>query len=394
MMGVLPARAQTFTVLHNFSGGGDGNFPTSGLIADRAGNLYGTALEGGARNGGTVFKMTRQASGWTLLPLYTFQGGNDGNGPHAGVIFGPNGSLYGATSTGGGSNCGLGSGCGTVFNLRPSPTFPVTVLAPWRETQLYRFRGTTDGANPMYGELIFDAAGNLYGTTEGGGAAGFGAVFKLTPNGGGWTQSIIYSFSGAQDGKSPQSGVMFDNAGNLYGTTESGGASNFGTVYQLTPSGSGWTENTLHNFSGGNDGAHPWGALLFDGTNNFYGTSTGGEGGDGTIFKLTLLNGSWEYAVLHNFSGNDGQGPVDSMIMGADGSLYGTALDGGANGYGSVFKLTPGNGGWTYASLHDFNNSDGNSPFGNLVFDSSGNLYGTAFSGGADGLGVVFEIMP
>ena len=207
-----------------------------------------------------------------------------------------------------------------------------------------------------------------------------------------WTESIVYSFTGGQGGKGPFSGVIFDNLGNLYGTNESGGAYGFGTVYQLTPSGSGWTENTLHSFSGGNDGAHPWGGLLFDNSGNFYGTSSGGEGGYGTVFQLTHSNGNWTYTVIHNFTGSDGQGPVDNLIMDANGSLYGTVLDGGAHGYGSVFKLTPSEGSWTCISLHDFDGGDGGSPFGSLGLDRSGSLYGTTYSGGSYGLGIVFEI--
>lgn len=393
MIAVQSAQAQTFTVLHSFTGARDGALPTAGLTLHASGDLYGTASVGGnSCNCGVVFKLTRQGSGWTLAPLYDFEGGSDGNGPLATVIIAPNGTLYGTTTTGGRGTCELNVGCGTVFNLRPPVTAPKSALSSWTETVPYRFAGMHDAANPAYGSLALNGTGDLYGTTENGGTGGFGAVYKLTPSNGSWTESIVYSFTGGQGGKGPFSGVIFDNLGNLYGTNESGGAYGFGTVYQLTPSGSGWTENTLHSFSGGNDGAHPWGGLLFDNSGNFYGTSSGGEGGYGTVFQLTHSNGNWTYTVIHNFTGSDGQGPVDNLIMDANGSLYGTALDGGAHGYGSVFKLTPSEGSWTCISLHDFDGGDGGSPFGSLVFDPSGSLYGTTYSGGSYGLGIVFEI--
>lgn len=240
---------------------------------------------------------------------------------------------------------------------------------------------------------MFDPSGNLYGTTQNGGVGGFGAVYKLTPAGGSWTESVLYSFGDLQ-GKFPLAGVIFDNAGNLYGTTSSGGDFGFGTVYQLTNSGSGWTQNTLHSFSGGSDGAFPWGGLLYDNAGHLYGTSSGGNGGAGTVFELTFSNGNWTYRVIHNFNGNDGQSPVDSLVMDGSGNLYGTAQNGGAFGFGSVFELTPSGGSWIFTSLHDFDGSDGSNPYGNLTLDSAGDLYGTTFGGGTEGNGTVFEITP
>ena len=240
------AVAQTFTVLHNFTDGQDGSAPTVGLVMDAAGNFYGTTWNGGQRNCGgggglygcgAVFKLAHQASGWILTPLYDFAGGADGSQPYSRVLFGSDGRLYGATSGG-------PDGHGTVFNLKPLAHTPRTSLDPWVETVLYRFTGGVDGSYP-YGNLIFDATGNLYGTRWHGGAYGQGAVYKLTPSHGTWTQSVIYSFTGGMDGKSPLGGVIFDQSGNLYGTTYEGGQYGYGTLFALNPSARGWTEEVL-----------------------------------------------------------------------------------------------------------------------------------------------------
>ena len=400
-------QAQTITVLHNFTGGGDGAGLYAGLTIDKAGNLYGTTLEGGSNNFGTVFKLSYKGSGWIFTPLYSFQGGNDGANPRARVIIGPNGSLYGTTTAGGGSGCG-GSGCGTVFSLRPSAAACHTALCPWTENVLYRFTGGSDGAVPSNGDVVFDQVGNLYGTTFQGGVGNCdgttcGVVYKLTPSNGGWTESVLYAFAGGSDGGNPYAGVTFDKSGNLYGTASSGGnlACNApygcGTVFQLTPSGSGWSENTIYTFQGGSDGANPRGGLMFDPSANLYGTTPdGGSEGGGTVFMLTPSNGSWTFGVVYSFTGSvDSSGPFDSLISDAAGNVYGTTYEDGVYGYGSLFKLIPSGGGWKYTSIREFTGgSDGGNPAGSVVLDASGNLYGTTFSGGADGRGVVFEITP
>ncbi len=389
-----PVQAQTFTVLHNFTGGVDGANPNAGLTMDKAGNLYGTALFGGSSGCygygcGTVFKLTQKGSGWVFSPLYSFQGGNDGYWPDARVIIGPDGSLYGTTPDGGsGSN-------GTVFNLKPPVTACKTVLCSWTETVLYSFTGGSDGAIPR-GDLVFDQAGNVYGTTQWGGAGGgaaWGTVYKMTHFQGTWTESVLYTFTNSpDDGGNPWSGVILDNAGNLYGTTTTDHYNSAGVVFELTPSGSGWVENALHWFTGGSDGKTPSG-LIFDQLGNLYGTASraGSDGGD-LVFELTPSNGNWAFNVAYSFHDNcEGGG---SLVMDATGNLYGRTSCGGAYGYGSVFKLTPSGGGWTYTSLHDFTNgSDGRWP-SEPVLDSVGNLYGTAYAGGAYAYGTVWEIMP
>jgi len=395
------AQAQTYTVIHNFTGGLDGATPMAGLTADRAGNLYGTAAYGGnsgdncgASGCGAVFRLANRNSGWVLTPLYSFLGGDDGANPEANVVIGPDGTLYSSTYLGGGP-CN-GDGCGTVFNLKPTASACKAALCPWSENVIYRFTGL-DGIGPV-GDVIFDQTGNLYGATTTGGLRNGGTVFELSPSGGGWSGKIIQVSYGY-----PGSGVIFGSSGNLYGTAFVGGNGQ-GSVYQLTPSEFGWISSDLYDFTNQSDGAYPWGGLIFDPAGNLYGTTTaGGSGNGGTVFQMTPSDGSWTLTTLHSFSGTpDGRivvGPVGSLVMDNAGAIYGTAFADGANGYGSVFKLTPSNGSWIYTSLHDFTGgSDGGYPYSNLVFDASGNLYGTASVGGAgpctNGCGVIFEITP
>jgi len=408
------AQAQTFTVIHNFTGGADGATPGGGLTLDAAGNLYGTASYGGLNNGncdsscGVVFKMKPVGQGWVLTPLYDFTGGSDGANPDSGVIFGPNGTLYGATAQGGGVPCqnSNGYGCGTVFTLRPHPSACNSALCPWTETVLYRFAGgTSDGAFP--GQIVFDPAGNLYGTTFEGGvyssncAFGYdwcGTVFELTPSHGGWTESLPWIFTGGDDGATPIAGLTLDAAGNLYGAAEANGAGGSGTIFELTRSGSGWTENTLYSFSygGGLDASFPRGTLIFDPAGNLYGTTLygGGSGNDGTVFEMTPSGGTWNLTQLYGLHGFEQNGPAAGVVRDSAGNLYGTASELGPNNAGLVFKLTPSNGGWIYTLLHQFEFSDGCEPEGSVVLDAHGNIYGTASACGANGVGVVWEITP
>ncbi len=405
-----PAQGQTYRIIYNFTGGLDGGQPYAGLTMDTAGNLYGTTWIGGYTGGacansggcGTVFNLSNRGSGWALRPLYAFQGSNDGAQPEARVVFGPGGSLYGTTADNYTNN-----GTGTVFNLRPPATACRTALCPWTETVLYGFSGGSDGASPGQGDVVFDRAGNLYGTTVFGGTGGCsygygcGVVFKLTLSSNGWTEDVLWRFSYGSDGFFPLNGVIFDQAGNLYGVASYGGDlscdfygyNGCGTVFQLTPSGSAWEENVLHTFhvSGG---SFPQGGLLFDPSGNLYGTTSAWFTNDGgTVFQLTYSNGYWTFSTLHSFTGSIG--PEASLSMDIAGALYGTTYMDGTYGYGNVFKLTHSGEGWTYTSLYDFRGgSDGGLPVSNVMFDANGNLYGTASGGGAHGYGVVWEITP
>ena len=390
---VPAAQAQTFQVLHNFTGG-DGWSPDGALVRDRAGNFYGTTDAGGASNRGTVFRLSRAGSGWILTTLYSLQGQNDGCYPFASVVFGPDGALYGTTD-----ECGQ-HGHGIVYRVRPSPASCRSALCPWEETVLYNFTGSTDGGNPGGGNLVFDQAGNLYGTTESGGY-GEGVVFKLTPSNGSWTESVLWAFRNTLQGFNPYSGLNFDNAGNLYGTTLNGGSGDSsGVVYKLSNRGSGWFEFVVSpvEFSA----TATCGGVVMDGHGNLFGTSgCDSLGRPGGVFELTPSNGDWTFNRLYQFSSS--LGPAASPTLDAAGNVYGTSEGTGLYGYGEVFKLTPSNGGWIYTDLHDFTGgSDGAYPIGSVLLDDNGNLYGNTLYGGTGscsinsytGCGVVWEITP
>ncbi len=411
-------QAQTFTILHNFTGGLDGSNPWAGFVKDTAGNLYGITSGGGGSNAcnfygtngcGAVYKLTNKNGNWVDGPLYSFQGNTDGEFPIAAMTIGSNGTFFGTTTGGGQGTCTYdgSNGCGTIFNLKPTPTRPPTPLSPWVETVLYRFTGGSDGGNPNVGNLIFDSAGDIYGTTEFGGTNNLGVVYELKPAGGGnWTETVLYNFAGA-DGSTPLGGLVFDKTGNLYGTTKEGGdmtcngGAGCGVIYELSLSGGGWTEKILYVFEAGNDGFFPDPGLIFDPAGNLYGgTYNGGAGGGGTVYELSPSGGGWTLTTLYSFPGTK-WGFVNRLAMDAAGNLYGTTQYGGINGDGNVFKLTKSGSSWTYTDLHDFTYGlDGGVPVCTPVLDANGNIYGTAFGGGTNpcgggyGCGVIWEIKP
>ena len=243
----------------------------------------------------------------------------------------------------------------------------------------------------LIGDLIFDQAGDILGTTYTGGASDYGVVYELSPSGGAWTETVLYSPQNFGDGAYVAGGVVSDSSGNLYGVFGSGGPEGYGAVYELSPSGGSWTEQILHAFSyAGNDGANPVGGLILDSSGNLYGMTTGGNDG-GAVFELTPANGGWISNTLHSGTGLN----EDKLVMDGAGNLYGTTYYGGTYRDGTVFKLRPVSGGWAYTSLHDFTGgSDGYWPASTLVFDAHGHLYGTASQGGANNHGVIFEITP
>ncbi len=404
MVTVLSAQAQIYTVLHNFTGGDDGAHPRAGLTLDPAGNIYGTTSAGAYTGGkcggpglngcGSVFKLKHTSSGSVLTPLYAFQY-TDGAAPWARVILGPEGILYGTTRHGANDRFdGDGVGCGVVFSLRPPATISRTALSSWTETVLFKFSYYGNGCMP-FGDLAFDQVGNIYGTTVATGS-GWGIVWELTPSNGGWTEDTLYIFPNRPTTAlhEPYASVIFDSAGNLYGPAAFFGAYGYGGVYQLTPSGSGWTEQDLYDFQGGDDGRTPYAGLIRDSSGNLYGTTlVGGVGGGGTVYKLSPSNGGWTLTTLYSFTGSTG--PYATLTMDGSGAVYGTTFGDGAYGNGNVFKLSPSNGAWTYTSLYDFTGgSDGGGPQSNVVRDANGNLYGTTYAGGTSGNGVIWEITP
>ena len=398
-----PAECQTLTVLHAFTGGADGSLPGAGLTIDQRGRLYGTDHVGGDVSGqfcapfgcGVAFQLTNVAGSWVLAPIYTFGGGNDGASPTSTLVFGPDGALYGTTIVGGGGPCdGFSlSGCGTVFSLRPPARACARVTCPWLETVLYRFTGAADGAYPSFGAVVFDRAGNLYGTTRAGGRFGQGAVYELSRSAGGWTESTLYSFTGGSDGSTPFSGVVFDSAGNLYGTTFQGGAAGDGTVFELTPSASGWNFNLLYTFTGGNDGRMPWGGLTLDASGSLFGSTSRG-GGAGTVFQLTLLQGTRSFRTIYSLESY----PSGTLALDEAGNLYGETVGGGRYANGTVFQLSQSGGNWVYTDLHDFYSDDGVNPFGDTLL-SNGTVYGVTEYGGPNHCeqvtcGVAWELRP
>ncbi len=420
--------AQHYKVIHQFTGAVDGAGPYGDLVMDPAGNLYGTTTVNGPQNcgnlvcGGTVFELSKVSGGWKRTVLHSFAGA-DGAYPQAGMVLDSAGNLYGTTSLGG---VGCQNGCGVLFELSPSTS------GTWTYTILRKFTDTDNNGTSPNGNLIIDASGNLYGTTSQGGdfntggGNGCGVVFELTNGTSGWTETVLHTFSGA-DGCLSHGGVIFDGAGNLYGTTTDGGniSSNnclptlgCGTVFKLSPTSGGWTETVLYKFTGSIDGNQPNGSLVLDGSGNLYGVTTSGGTdsgcstvapfGCGLVFKLSSSSSGWSETVIHTFqrtvnnaAGYGGGLPHSNLTFDSAGNLYGTASAGG-RGFGVVFKLSPDSNpqGWKEHVVRAFYGStDGSNPYSGVIFDAAGNLFGTTVSGGNTSIcsgfcGVVFEITP
>jgi len=427
MSASLAASAQTYKVIHDFTNPGgsyrfsDGSNPATALTLDTHGNLFGVAPFGGNdttgynSGAGVVFELSPVAGGgWKKTILHTFRGAiegsnHDGASPEGGLVFDGAGNLYGTTEAG-----GSGGNVGTVYELSPNGS------GGWTYSILYSFKDGADGATPL-GNLVLDASGNLYGTAQGGGTSLFGVVYKLSPGSGGWTETVLYSFTGGSDGAYPNSGVIFDGSGSLYGTTSYGGDAagyaGFGVVFRLSPnSSSGWTESVLHSFHQ-SDGAVPEGNLVFDASGNLYGAAYQGGNlsecngaGCGVVFELSPAVGGWTETVIHSFQGGNhgypgygGGNPYAGLTFDAAGNLYGTTAYGGRTpGHlGVVFKLAPSSTGWIETVLHAFfGGTDGGEPISGVTRDGAGNLFGTAYYGGittdcgGNGCGVVFEITP
>lgn len=401
------------------SSGSDGYLPQAGVILDDAENVYGTTLYGGTGictgdlGCGTVYEVTPAGRSVTEKVLYSFQGGADGAFPFASLVRDSSGNLYGTTSAGGSDTCS--GGCGTVFELSPSG-------GSWKETVIHTFTGGDDGATP-WAPLIFDSAGNLYGTASAGGTVGNGTVFELSLSGGVWQETILYAFSGgAGEGIGPQAPVVFDSAGNLFGTTTYGGNSegtcasfgSCGTVFELIPSNGAWDESILYEFTAtSGDGSNPYAGVIVDSSGNLYGTTL--QGGDipcisdydfgcGTVFELSPSHGSWVETVIHDFTGTDSDGAASwaPVVLDSSGDLYGTTELGGSNicgdyGCGTIFEFSRSGGAWVEDVLLNFTARNGGLPLAGLTSDGHGDFLGTAsksVSGGKLAGGLVFGIRP
>jgi len=371
------APSRTFKVLYTFQGSSDGGEPYAGLVRDAAGNLYGTAISSGAFGWGVVFKV--DPSG-TETVLHSFgDGSTDGRTPYGGLVRDKAGNLYGTTYEGGGIGCV--DGCGTVFKVDTTGT----------ETVLHSFAGgTTDGCFPYAGLLL--KAGNLYGTTQACGASSYGTVFRLSTSG---KETILHNFAGGTaDGANPLYGsLLMDTKGALYGVAQYGGTSNQGVVYKLNPS---RALRVLYSFAGGTtDGCNPDGTPAMDTLGNLYGTAVAcGSSNMGVVWKVSK---SGKEKVLHNFAGGakDGADPIAGVILDGNGNLYGDTQYGGGTGCfgtgcGTVYKVSATG---KLTLLHIFAGSEGALPFGGVIRDTKGNLYGTAFLGGTPDWGTVWQII-
>lgn len=363
------AHAQTFQVIHSFTGP-DGYGPFAGLTMDSSGDLYGTTGTGGTGNCmpgygcGTAFKLTRNGSGWSFATIYDFQPTPDGEFPESRMVLRPDGSLYGTTASGGTGGC-LQYGCGIVFKLTPAS-------GSWTESILLEFnfqngaypsgRLAFDAAGNLYGTT--GGGGTGYEQCSGG-CLGDGVVYKLSLGDNPPTETVLHNFYAGDsvDGIGPGGGVIFDHAGNLYGTTTSDSLpSAIGTVFRLSPSGPNWVETIFYFFPGGADGAMPLGGVILDEAGNLYGTTCCNalDSGPGSVFELAHSDGNWVHSVLFDFPNSCPkqscgiEGPYSGLTMDDAGNLYGTTYADGAYGMGSVFKLTHSANGWTYTSLHDF----------------------------------------
>jgi uncharacterized repeat protein (TIGR03803 family) len=366
----VAAHGASLTTLHSFTGS-DGGFPAAPVVLDKQGNLYGTTELGGSGNYGTIFELDTSHNEITLYNFCTQTNCTDGASPAAGLLRYGNGKLFGTTFAGGSdTDCGSGNGCGTAFELATNGAL----------TTLHSFTGS-DGTF-TYAKLLKGKMGALYGTTFEG-AAGYGTAFRLSKTG---TETVLYTFTGGADGAYPSAGLVEDSAGNLYGMTREGGAAGAGAVFEINTAG---TETVLYSFTGGSDGAKPFGGLIRDKFGNFYGTTQqGGTSNLGTVFEVSPTGAE---TVLHSFAGgSDGSTPYTPLVAKGR-NLYGTTYVGGTANDGTVFEISSKG---IETVLHSFSGSDGASPDAGLILDSSGDLYGTTFSGGTSGLGTVFELTP
>jgi uncharacterized repeat protein (TIGR03803 family) len=374
-------------VIYNFNGGTDGSYAQGGVVLDGAGNVYGTTTAGGIASCscGTAFELSPNSNGtYTKKTIHNFSGAVGSQLGTTAMVFDSQGNLYGTTPDGNG-NINV-SNAGTVYRLSPSSS-------GWTYTVLYGFPAS-DGHEPLAGPT-FDSAGNLYGTTSSGGSTAAGTVYELSPAGKGvWTEKLLYTFRGGNDGAYPRSNIVIDSSGNLFGTTYGGGSSvGYGTVFELSPNGTGWKETILHAFqSNGIDGTLPLVGLTRDASGNLFGTTnTGGTYGFGTVFKMTQSSsGTWSESVLYSFTGGaDGSQPWAPITIDSAGNLYGSTVYGGAHSIGAIFVLSPkSDGSYTESVLYSFTGSSGgDNPSGNLTLDAAGNLYGVAAN-------VAFELSP
>jgi hypothetical protein len=390
--------AQIEKTLYTFTGGNDGANPWGGLAVS-GGNLYGSAAFGGTVGCGVVFEMKLTNGKWKESVIHSFASVPDGCTADGNVAADASGNIYGTTQNGG------TGGDGTAYRVSRAAN------GTWTEEVLYSFNNVPNDGNTPFSGVILDAAGNVYGTTVYGGGKGYkngcmeyggcGTIFKLTPNGNSWTETVLYRFTGGTDGAFPN-GLTLDSKGVLYGTAGGGGTSGYaGTVFRLVPSGTSWKFQPLYSFTGNNDGAYPAGAVAVDSSGNVYGTAYGGLYGAGVIFEIVkpaVAGTQWSEETLYSFTGNsDGAGPQGGVIFDTKGNLYGTTqgVEAFNNFFGSVFRLQHSKSTWTLYPLYDFTGgNDGDTPFAGVIFGPGGELYGANSGLQGNGVGAVYAVTP
>jgi uncharacterized repeat protein (TIGR03803 family) len=382
------ANATTTDVIFSFEED-EGEYADTDLETDSAGNIYGTTVLGGDFGGGTVFQLSPTANGWVHTVLYSFTGGADGGEPYKGVTLDRYGNLYGTAVTGGSGNCE--GGCGVVYTLTNRG-------GKWTHRVIHAFTGGDDGSGPG-ARVTVDPAGNIYGMAPTGGAYGLGTIYRIRQGShGSPVFTVIHAFTGGADGATGSAGRMVFRDGRLYGAATAGGTFGSGVVFELTRRGGEWDFSTIYSFRGQPDASFPYGALLFDGSGNIYGTTYyGGANSIGSVYKLSAQPaGEWAEEVIYSFQeGADGNSPISNLVMDNAGNLYGTTSEGGL-GSGTIFKLSPvAAGKWNETVVHAFEGPpDGGFAYNGMVVDAFGNFYGATVHGGDDDDGCVYQFTP
>jgi uncharacterized repeat protein (TIGR03803 family) len=385
------ARASTTQIIYSFEGGQDGEYADTDLVMDGAGNLYGTSVQGGAHASGTVWELSPSGDTWTHTVLYSFTGGADGGEPYKGVTLDADGNLYGTAVTGGGGGCE--GGCGVAYKLTNNG-------GTWTQSDIHAFSGGEDGAGPG-ARLTIGDDGNVYGMAPTGGDFGSGTLYQMHQrHGGTWKLSVMHAFTGGADGCGGSAGALVLRGGKIYGAATACGANGQGTLYELSPGMHGkWRFRTIYTFKGEPDAGFPYGGLMFDGLDNIYGTTYYAGANDvGAVYEVTPRDrGEWKERLLYSFKdgSGDGNSSIANLVTDTSGNLYGTTSAGGT-GQGVIFRMAPGaHHAWHESVVHDFGGvPDGAFAYNGMVGDGAGNFYGATTQGGADGEGAIYKFTP